>query len=141
MIEMNAEFLAKRMPGLLPAWVDQQGYRLADMVELEDVVIHAHDYEMEFNGWSELPEWIIHMEIEGAGYRFTLDQSKIEVGEGDLNNYQATQKISAILIRTPLKPGFLDMLVGFMYEEGKEEKVYIKPVTYSGNYTIWWNDF
>jgi len=40
MIEMNAEFLAKRMPGLLPAWVDKHGYLLADMIELQDVIIH-----------------------------------------------------------------------------------------------------
>lgn len=137
----SANFLAERMPGLSPEWVDRNGYILADMVELQDVVIHAHDYEMDFNGWSELPEWTVHTEVEGADSRFTVDQSKTDVGEGNMNNYQGTQKISAILVRTPLKPGFLDMLVGFMYEEGGEEKVYVKAITYSGNYTVWWNDF
>lgn len=137
----KTDLLEERMPGLSPEWVDRNGYFLADMVELQDVVIHAHDYEMDFNGWSELPEWAIHMEVEGADSRFTVDQSKTDVGEGNMNNYQATQKISAILVRTPLKPWFLDMLVGFMYEEGGEEKVHVKAITYSGNYTIWWNDF
>lgn len=137
----KTDLLEERMPGLNPEWVDRNGYILADMVELQDVVIHAHDYEMDFNGWSELPEWTVHMDVEGEESRFTVDQSKTEVGEGLLNNLQATQKISAILVRTPLKPGFLDMLVGFMYLEDGVEKVHVKAITYSGNYTIWWNDF
>lgn len=137
----KTDLLEERMPGLNPEWVDRNSYILADMVELQDVVIHAHDYEMDFNGWSELPEWTVHMNVEGEESRFTVDQSKTEVGEGLLNNCQATQKISAILVRTPVKPGFLDMLVGFMYTEGLEEKVHVKAITYSGNYTIWWNDF
>jgi hypothetical protein len=137
----DTDFLEERMPGLLASYTGQWVYRLADMVELQDVVIHAHDYEMDFNGWSELPEWTVHMDMEGEESRFTVDQSKTEVGEGLLNNCQATQKISAILVRTPVKPGFLDMLVGFMYTEGLEEKVHVKAITYSGNYTIWWNDF
>lgn len=137
----SANFLAERMPGLNPEWVDRNGYILADMVELQDVVIHAYDYEMDFNGWSELPEWTVHMDVEGPETTFAVDQSKTEVGEGLANNLQATQKISAILVRTPLKPGFLDMLVGFMYLEDGVEKVHVKAITYSGNYTIWWNDF
>lgn len=137
----DTDFLEERMPGLLASYTGQWVYRLADMVELQDVVIHAHDYEMDFNGWSELPEWTVHMDMEGEESRFTVDQSKTEVGEGILNNLQATQKISAILVRDPLQPGFLEMLVGFMYLEDGEEKVYVKAITYSGNYTIWWNDF
>ena len=137
----NTRLLAERMPGLSPEWVDQNVYFLADMVELQDVVIHAYDYEMDFNGWSELPEWTVHMDVEGPETMFAVDQSKTEVGEGNSNNCQATQKISAILVRDPLQPGFLDMLVGFMYTEGLEEKIHVKAITYSGNYTIWWHDF
>ena len=81
------------------------------------------------------------MEKNFCDPQFTIDQSKTEVGVGNLNNLQATQKISAILVRDPLQPGFLDMLVGFMYTEGLEEKVHVKAITYSGNYTIWWHDF
>lgn len=137
----KTDLLEERMPGLNPEWVDRNSYILADMVELQDVVIHAYDYEMDFNGWSELPEWTVHMDVEGPETTFAVDQSKTEVGEGLANNLQATQKISAILVRTPLKPGFLDMLVGFMYLEDGVEKVHVKAITYSGNYTIWWNDF
>lgn len=137
----DTDFLEERMPGLSAEWVDQNGYFLADMVELQDVVIHAHDYEMDFNGWSELPEWTVHMDVEGPQATLVVDQSKTDVGDGKHNNCQATQKISAILVRDPLQPGFLDMLVGFMYPEDGEEKVRVKAITYSGNYTIWWNDF
>lgn len=141
MILISDEFLEERMPGLTARFAERWDYRLADMVELQDVVIHAYDYEMDFNGWTELPEWIVHMEVEGADSRFTVDQNKTEVGKGNMDNFQATQKISAILVRDPLQAGFLDMLVGFMYTEGLEEKVHIKAITYSGNYTIWWHDF
>jgi hypothetical protein len=141
MILISDEFLEERMPGLTARFAERYGYRLADMVELQDVVIHAYDYEMDFNGWTELPEWTVHMDVEGEESRFTVDQSKTEVGDGNLNNLQATQKISAILVRDPLQPGFLDMLVGFMYTEGLEEKIHVKAITYSGNYTIWWHDF
>ena len=141
MFEIPKRFLDERLPGRDPEWVERYGYRLADMVELQDVVIHAYDYEMDFNGWTELPEWIVHMEVEGADSRFTVDQNKTEVGKGNMDNFQATQKISAILVRDPLQPGFLDMLVGFMYTEGLEEKIHVKAITYSGNYTIWWHDF
>jgi hypothetical protein len=141
MILISDEFLEERMPGLTARFAERWDYRLADMVELEDVVIHAYDYEMDFNGWTELPEWTVHMDVEGEESRFTVDQNKTEVGVGNLNNLQATQKISAILVRDPLQPGFLDMLVGFMYTEGLEEKIHVKAITYSGNYTIWWHDF
>ena len=141
MILISDEFLEKRLPGLMARFAERWDYRLADMVELQDVVIHAYDYEMDFNGWTELPEWTAHMDVEGEESRFTVDQSKTEVGVGNMNNLQATQKISAILVRDPLQPGFLDMLVGFMYTEGLEEKIHVKAITYSGNYTIWWHDF
>ena len=63
------------------------------------------------------------------------------VGQGgSLENWNDSQVIDWLEVATPCQPGFLEMRVCLKWNQDGEKKTYTRELTYSGTYTVWWEE-